>query len=93
MDDNISISKSVTRWTRQIYSSSILFKAGERYVFKIKETFILISKADFDYIGKTYKATKCKRGIKFGVSGELPIGRFQIALDESNEDEVKIYYE
>lgn len=64
----------------------------ESIIIKDCFDFISITKPSLDYRGKSYSITKQNEWYHFSINMEFPVGKFEIDLEDSNEDELIIYY-
>ena len=53
---------------------------------------LVFAKPTLDYSGKQYKPSLIKQEYKFTLPFELPIGKFKIDEEESNEDCIVVYF-
>lgn len=97
LEENDSIFISNAKWhnCRNFNSKSHFFCAGERYIIKINDECIIITRPDIDYRGKTYKASRKRvheNWVSFQLIANLPLGKFEFDPIESNIDRIVIYY-
>lgn len=77
---------------RIIYSLSDFFNS--KVYVENHNTHAIFKKPDIDFNGKSYKPTKRKSGFMLTVSNNnLPSGQYSIDPEESNEDQIVIYFE
>ena len=88
---SIVVSKAQKNHQLHITSKSKWFEY-DYILFKIKEDYISITKPNLDYRGKFQKPTKQGDFYHLTITGELPLGKFEFDEDDSNEDELVIYY-
>jgi len=74
---------------RKIYCKSEWFNGTEYFEFIEEESFLIIKRCLLE-IPK--KAIKLPKGRSFDKASKLPLGTFSIDEEESNEDELVIYY-
>jgi hypothetical protein len=90
-----SVSGSITVYKgradryRDIYSKSSWFDNSEYFVIQDDSESLIIKKCYMEIPKKAQKFTKARH---FQFVSELPLGTFDIDEDESNEDELVIYY-
>jgi len=91
MSEYILISATgVHKRHRFIYSKYKWFDGCEYFTIKDNGECVIIGKCyGVDTPKKSYKFSKSR---KFGIESDLPVGKFEIDVDESNEDELFIYY-
>lgn len=78
---------------KAIYSRNEFFKA--RVAVEIHEDYMIFKHEYIDDIGKTYKPFLSNRkanGYVINIRETMPVGIFSIQLDESNEDELVVYF-
>lgn len=93
MNDYISISKGHRDDHRQITTNSKFFVADEYIIVEVNDNKIKFIKPDIDYLGKAYKIkSRHSNWVGFTIVADLPMGKFQCDKDETNEDEMVIYY-
>jgi hypothetical protein len=87
---SISISKGRKDRYRDIYSGCKWFDSAEYFVVEAIDGCLIIKKC---YMEIPKKAQKFSKARHFQFVSELPLGVFDIDTEESNEDELVIYYE
>lgn len=85
----ISVYKGKGDRYRQMYSGSDWFDNAEYFDIQ-DDGYCLIIKKCYMEVPKT--AQKFTYGRQFHFVSELPLGKFEIDSEESNEDELVIYY-
>lgn len=85
---SISVSMGRTERYRNIYSNSNFFIVGEYYVLKDDGECLTITRCGLDVPKKAQMFIKTG----FQCISELPIKKFEFDAEESNCDEVRIYY-
>ena len=86
---SISVTKGREDRYKQLYSSSEWFNGAEYFNIQDDGESIVIKKCYME-IPKT--AQKFTSGRHFQFVSELPLGTFDIDEEESNEDELVVYY-
>ena len=86
---SISITKGRTDRYKQLYSNSKWFDVTEYFDIQDDGESLIIKKCYME-IPKT--AQKFTSGRHFQFVSELPLGTFDIDEEESNEDELVVYY-
>ena len=86
---NISITKGRLDRYRQIYSSCKWFDGAEYFDIQDDGESLLIKKCYMEIPKTAQKFTSSKH---FQFVSELPLGIFDIDEEESNEDELVVYY-
>ena len=89
MNDRISITKGRKDRYRSLYSNSEWFDGCEYFVITDNGDYLSIKKCYMDIPKKAQVFTTSKH---FSFVSELPLGWFDIDEDDSNEDEILIYY-
>jgi hypothetical protein len=90
---NIHIFKGTRYNQRQIRTKSIFFKPNEDIILKVGENKVTFKKPSIDYNGKTYVPRSTSSGwVSFMVAAELPYGFFDFDLEESNIDQIVVYF-
>lgn len=85
----ITISKSNNSNCRQIKINGDWFEGSEFFSIEETEEYLHITK---HYLEVPEKARKTKRGY-FHMISEAPLGKYEICKEESNEDEIIIYFD
>lgn len=73
----------------KFYMKSPFFKNKEKYVFKVKNDILIVSRPTLDYIGKEFKAYLVKNGggwVLFGQVADLAPGKYAYCSEESDID-------
>ena len=86
---SITVYKGRADRYRDIYSKSSWFDNSEYFVIQDDSESLIIKKCYMEIPKKAQKFTKARH---FQFVSELPLGTFDIDEDESNEDELVIYY-
>jgi len=86
---NISITKGRAEPYRQVYSNSSWFNDAEYFIIEDDGECLVIKKC---YLEIPKKAMKLTSGKNFQFRSDLPLGKFEFDKEESNEDELVIYY-
>lgn len=86
---SISVSKGRAYPYRQLYSNSEWFDNAEYFVIEDDGECLIIKKC---YMEIPKNAQKFTSGRHFQFLSELPLGTFEFDEEESNEDELVIYY-
>ena len=88
---SILVNKRTSERQRQITSNSKFF--NDELIIKIENDKIIFRKPSIDYEGKRYKLAKDKNGrYQTAVVCELPLGKFEFDVEESDEDCRVVYY-
>lgn len=78
---------------RQIRTKSLFFAPNEEIIVKVSENKVTFKKPWIDYNGKTYVPRSTSSGwVSFMVAAELPYGFFDFDLEESNIDQIVVYF-
>jgi hypothetical protein len=85
--------KSHTTERQRYISSKSNFLSGDM-VIKVDGDKIIFRKPTIDYKGKTYKMSMNKKTKEYqtAIIAELPFGKFDFDLDESDEDCRVVYF-
>lgn len=86
---SINVHKGRSDRYRDIYSKSSWFDNAEYFDIKDDGECLIIKKCYLEIPKNAQKFTKARH---FQFVSELPLGTFDIVEDESNEDELVIYY-
>lgn len=89
---SISVSMGRTERYRQIYSNSNFFIGGDYYVLKDDGESLTITRCGLEVPKNAQMFVKGKTGGWFQCVSELPIKKIEFDAEESNCDEVRIYY-
>ncbi len=89
MEDTITISKSGTLGNRQIKINSNWCKGSEYFSLKQEESCLTITKHYMEIPDTARKNTKSY----FHLPCTYPLGKHDIDLEESSEDELVIYFD
>ena len=89
MSNTITISRSSNSSYRQVKINSDWYEGSEFFTVKTSDGFMSITKHYLDVPAKAYKSI---RGY-FHFPTDIPLGKFEIDEEESNEDELIIYFE
>lgn len=88
---SIFVYKHTSQRQRHIKSNSNFFK--DELIIKIDDEKIIFRKPSIDYEGKRYKLTEDNAEYYHtAVVCEIPLGKFEFDLDESDEDCRVVYY-
>jgi hypothetical protein len=92
-DNSISITNATKG--KNVYCKSDFFVIGEYYVFFLDAERLVIKRCYMDIPKKAHKCNPNKGGLgkKVFCSLDIPEGRYPIDLEESNEDQVVIYFD
>lgn len=96
-EDTISIQKRDNDFTFRVYSYNKIFNQ-QRLIMEEKEDFIKFKKLTIDYKGLSYSVRKentmsNRRGFIFTSKfGYIKLGFYKIDKEESNQDEIIIYF-
>jgi hypothetical protein len=86
---SINVGKGRADPYRDIYSKSPWFNSAEYFDIQVDDECIVIKKC---YLEIPKKAQKFTTSRHFQFKSELPLGTFCFDEEESNEDELLIYY-
>ena len=84
----ITVSYDYKNKQKQIHSASKWF-SEEYYVLTEYNGYLIIKKCYFEI---PIRASKLAKNNSFKMFSEMPNGKFQFNIEESNEDELIIYY-
>jgi len=68
---------------------------NERVIVESDDSFISIKRPPFDYQGKTYSVGRIRGGyysLSIMYNDEIPTGRYHFDQEDSNEDELIMYF-
>ena len=86
---SITVNKGRANRYKDIYSKSLWFDNAEYFDIQDDGEMLIIKKCYMEIPKTAQKFTKTRH---FQFVSELPLGTFDIDEDESNEDELVVYY-